>query len=90
MLVDDHPAFRKGLAALIESEPDLEVVAEAENGADALKLFRKEKPDVVLIDIGLPHIDGYEVARRLRACEPALGARWRLIAITRPTADGPL
>jgi two-component system NarL family response regulator len=66
MLVDDHPAFRKGLAALIGSEPDLEVVAEAENGAEALELFRKKRPDIVLMDLRLPGMGGVEATIAIR------------------------
>jgi len=66
MLVDDHPAFRKGLAALIESEPDLEVVGEAENGMEALELYRRNRPDVVLMDLRLPGMGGVEVTIAIR------------------------
>jgi two-component system NarL family response regulator len=60
MLVDDHPAFRKGMAALIESEPDLKVVAEAGDGREARQLYRDKKPDVVLMDLRLPDMGGVE------------------------------
>jgi DNA-binding NarL/FixJ family response regulator len=66
MLVDDHPAFRKGLAALIESERDLTVVAEAENGTQALETFRKAQPDVVLMDLRLPGMGGVEATIAIR------------------------
>lgn len=60
MLVDDHPAFRKGMAALIESEPDLKVVAEAGDGLEAQQTYRENKPDVVLMDLRLPGVGGVE------------------------------
>src|SRR5260370_16188277 len=60
MLVDDHPGFRTGMAALIENEPDLKVVAEAGDGREALQLYRERKPDVVLMDLRLPGIGGVE------------------------------
>ena len=66
MLVDDHPAFRTGLAALIENEPDLKVVAEAGNGTDALQMFRDRLPDVVLMDLRLPGMGGVETTMAIR------------------------
>lgn len=66
MLVDDHPAFRKGMAALIESQPDLRVVAEAGDGAKALEIYRQNKPDVVLMDLRLPGMGGVEAIMAIR------------------------
>lgn len=60
MLVDDHPAFRKGMATLIESESDLKVIAEAGEGMEAVRLYREKKPDVVLMDLRLPGMGGVE------------------------------
>ncbi len=66
MLVDDHPAFRKGMAALIESEPDLQVVAEAADGLEALEVFRRKRPEVVLMDLRLPGMGGVEATIAIR------------------------
>ncbi len=66
MLVDDHPAYRKGLAALIESEPDLRVVAQAGDGSKALEIYRLSRPDVVLMDLRLPGIGGVEAIIAIR------------------------
>lgn len=66
MLVDDHPAFRKGMVALIESEPDLKVVAETGDGREALQLYRQKKPDVVLMDLRLPGMGGVEATIAIR------------------------
>jgi DNA-binding NarL/FixJ family response regulator len=66
MLVDDHPAFRTGMAALIENQPDLKVVAEAGDGQEALRLYREKKPDVVLMDLRLPGIGGVETTMSIR------------------------
>jgi DNA-binding NarL/FixJ family response regulator len=66
MLVDDHPAFRKGLSALLDSQPDLEVVAEAGDGCQAIDLFRQNKPDVLLMDLRLPGMGGVEVILAIR------------------------
>jgi DNA-binding NarL/FixJ family response regulator len=66
MLVDDHPAFRKGMAALIESEPGLEVVAQTGDGSAALDLYRQKRPDVVLMDLRLPGLGGVEATMAIR------------------------
>lgn len=66
MLVDDHPAFRTGMAALIENEPDLNVVAEAGDGLEAIATYREKKPDVVLMDLRLPGIGGVETTMSIR------------------------
>src|SRR5580704_14808618 len=66
MLVDDHLAFRKGMAALIESEPDLRVIAEAGDGLRALEIYRQSKPDVVLMDLRLPGMGGVEAIIAIR------------------------
>ena len=66
MLVDDHPAFRKGMVALIESEPDLQVVAETGDGREALEVYCQKKPDVVLMDLRLPGMGGVEATIAIR------------------------
>jgi len=66
MLVDDHPAFRTGMAALIENEPDLKVVAEAGDGQAAIRIYREKKPDVVLMDLRLPGMGGAEATMSIR------------------------
>jgi len=66
MLVDDHPAFRKGLAALIGTENDLEVVAETGDGNEAIQLFRRHKPDITLMDLRLPGMGGVEATIAIR------------------------
>lgn len=58
LAVDDHPLLREGVAAAIESQPDMELVAEATNGLDAVRLFRDVRPDVVLMDVRMPGVDG--------------------------------
>jgi len=66
MIVDDHPAVRKGIAALIESEPDLQVVGQTGDGREAVDLFRKLKPDIVLMDLRLPGMGGVEAIMAIR------------------------
>lgn len=67
LIVDDHPLMRGGLRKLIELEADMQVLAEAGNGEDALQLAQRLQPDVVLLDINLPTLNGLEVTARLKA-----------------------
>ena len=66
LLVDDHPMMRRGLRDLLELENDLEVVAEAGNGEDAIALAQQTEPDLILMDLDMPGIDGLETTRRMR------------------------
>ncbi len=66
MLVDDHILFRQGVRHALESEPDFEIVGEAADGGEGVQLARALSPDVVLMDINMPVVDGLEVTRRLR------------------------
>jgi two-component system response regulator NreC len=66
LLVDDHKVLRDGLRALLESESDLTVVAEAGNGRDAIRLTQELQPDIIVMDLGLPDISGLETIRLLR------------------------
>lgn len=65
LVVDDHTIVREGVCALLGLSPEMEVVGEASNGAEALEMARKLKPDVVLMDIAMPVMDGLEATRRL-------------------------
>ncbi|MER6623514.1 response regulator transcription factor [Streptomyces sp. NPDC000931] len=71
LLVDDQPLIRSGFRALLDLEGDIEVVAEAADGREALVLLRERLPDVALVDIQMPVMDGIEVTRRI-ATDPAL------------------
>ena len=66
MLVDDHSVVRQGLRLFLKYDPELEVVGEAADGAEALRLAREIKPDVVLMDVEMPEMDGIEAAAALR------------------------
>ena len=72
LLVDDHQMFRDALRALLERDANLEVVAEASNGTDALRLAQQTAPDIVCMDIGMPGINGVETTRLLMAAQPTL------------------
>jgi DNA-binding NarL/FixJ family response regulator len=66
LIADDHPIFRKGLRQVIESDPGLEIVAEAENGAAALEQISMTNPDVAVVDVHMPGVSGFDVVRALR------------------------
>ena len=66
LTVDDHPLLRKGIAALVNGEPDLKLVAEASNGKEALDAFRSHRPDVTLMDLQMPEVDGIDAISRIR------------------------
>jgi two-component system response regulator NreC len=78
LLVDDHTLMRQGLAALLATAPDVDVVGEASNGREALDLVRKLTPDVVVMDVGMPELNGIEATRRIRAED----SRVRVVALS--------
>jgi len=70
LVVDDHEVVRRGLCALLESEPDYEVCGEAANGVDAVRKSKQLTPDVAIIDVSMPRLNGLEAARRIRKTSP--------------------
>ncbi|MEZ4503457.1 MAG: response regulator transcription factor [Dehalococcoidia bacterium] len=73
LLVDDHAEFRSGLRGLLTREEDIEVVGEAANGEEALRLTERTTPDVVLMDLHMPGVNGIEATRQLIAARPFVG-----------------
>lgn len=71
LVVDDHPVVRDGLGALLETQPDIEVVGEAGDGPEAVALASALQPDVILIDMNLPTMDGAEATLRIRSGSPS-------------------
>lgn len=67
VIADDHPLMRQGLRQVIEIEPSLTVIGEAGNGSEALAMIDELKPDVAILDVDMPHQDGFQVARELAA-----------------------
>lgn len=82
LLADDHPVVRGGLAALIGQQPDLAVVAEAGTGEEAVRLHAAHRPDVTLLDLRMPGLDGADALDRILAADPAA----RVVVLT--TFDG--
>ncbi len=72
LLCEDHELVRMGLSIMIEKSEDIELVAEAENGLLGVELAKQLSPDIVLMDIGLPHIDGIEATKRIKDFNPQI------------------
>lgn len=83
LTVDDHPLLRKGIAALIAGEPDMQLVAEAVNGEEAIAAFRLHRPDVTLMDLQMPGVNGLEAIERIRSEFPTA----RIVVLTTYSGD---
>jgi DNA-binding NarL/FixJ family response regulator len=83
LTVDDHPLLREGVASMINAEPDMQLVAEADNGAEAIKQFRSYRPDVTLMDLQMPWMSGVEAIKSI--CKEFKDAR--IIVLTTYTGD---
>ncbi|MDQ2950421.1 MAG: response regulator transcription factor, partial [Acidobacteriota bacterium] len=70
LIADDHEIVRRGLRALLESQPEWEVVAEAVTGRDALEKAKQTTPDVAIVDVGMPELNGLETTRQLLKALP--------------------
>jgi DNA-binding NarL/FixJ family response regulator len=83
LIVDDHPVLREGLAAMLVSQPDMVLVAEASNGSTAIELFRLHRPDVTIMDLRLPDMNGIQAITQIRAEYPEA----RIIVLTTYLGD---
>lgn len=83
LIADDHPVVREGLAALIERREDMTVVGEASNGVEAIELFRARRPDVTLMDLRMPLLDGVAATKKIREEYPNA----RIIMLTNYDGD---
>jgi DNA-binding NarL/FixJ family response regulator len=83
LCVDDHPLLREGVTALLASQPDMTLVAEASNGREAIEEFRKHRPDVTLMDLQMPELNGVDAMIAICAEFPAA----RIIVLTTYTGD---
>ncbi|HEU4795539.1 MAG TPA: response regulator transcription factor [Pyrinomonadaceae bacterium] len=81
--VDDHPMLREGIAAVLASEPDMLLVAEASNGREAVEQFRAHRPDVTLMDVQMPEVNGIDAILKIREEFPDA----RIIVLTTYTGD---
>jgi DNA-binding NarL/FixJ family response regulator len=83
LTVDDHPLLREGIAAVIEGQPDMTLVAEATNGQEAIESFRTYRPDVTLMDLRMPDMNGIEAIRAIRTEFPSA----RIVVLTTYAGD---
>jgi DNA-binding NarL/FixJ family response regulator len=88
LIVDDHPVVRRGLRVLLEVQDDIEVAGEAGDGPTALKLAAEQEPDVILLDLKLPTMDGLAVLAELRARHGTTAKVLVLTSVTDPVAAG--
>ena len=66
LTVDDHPVFRSGIAAFLATQPDMRLVAEASNGREAIRQFREHHPDIILMDLQMPEMNGLDAMIAIR------------------------
>lgn len=83
LAVDDHPVFRQGLAAMLANENDMQLIAEASNGLEAVEQFQLVRPDVTLLDVQMPEMNGIDTIHAIRSIDPAA----RVVVLTTYAGD---
>lgn len=83
LIADDHPLIRTALKSMITYERDMDIVGEAKNGLEAVRLFKKEDPDITLMDLNMPELDGVGAIKYIRKIEPSA----RIIVLTNYDTD---
>ena len=83
LLADDHPLLREGVAGLVADQPDMELVGEVSNGREAIEQFRKQRPDVTLLDLQMPEMNGIDAILAIRGEFPEA----RIVVLTTYTGD---
>src|SRR5436190_22465078 len=84
LIAEDHVTVRSGVRALLESQPEIEVDGEAGNGENAVAMAKKIEPDIILMDIGMPELDGARATRRVKGSLP----KTKVLVLTRHDEDG--
>jgi len=84
LLADDHEMFREGLKTLVSAQPDMEVIGEAKNGRMAVALAQQLQPDIVVMDVSMPELNGLKATEKLKGLFPHL----KILTLTRHTDDG--
>lgn len=72
IIADDHRIIREGLISILKKHKNIEIIGEADNGRDAVNLTKKLVPDIVIMDVSLPNLNGIEATRKIKACTPAV------------------
>jgi DNA-binding NarL/FixJ family response regulator len=86
LIADDHPAMREGLSAILSQEDDIQIVGKAKDGLEAIQMARDFLPDVILMDLSMPKLEGMEAAQVIRTTYPNIRVIALSIAIERDTS----